>query len=186
MECHYHPGVPGVAECGICHVFICRPCMDLNKRPGPVRCSDCLLDGVSSEIGKIVGRLTAAIVVAVVVLVVAEVVFGVLFSTLATDILGVLVAYVAGSMVLSFPLGPFLAPWVLVDRLSRLEELRDAEAHIMAVRDGGGIVEPEPPPPGQELQPVAHPRPPAPTKPRPTPKVSPRHRGGARRSPWRP
>ncbi|HEX6508411.1 MAG TPA: hypothetical protein VF221_12325 [Chloroflexota bacterium] len=138
-----------------------------------------------NDISDITGRLTAAIVVATIVLIVFEFTLAIFVSTLAADIVGVLLAYVAGALVLSFPLGPLFAPWFVVEKLTKLERRREEEAVIIAIREGKPLPQPEYPPEGPLAgEPVpagysAGPTPPA--QPRATPRLGPRRRFGHRR-----
>jgi hypothetical protein len=170
MECHHHAGTPAAAQCANCHVFMCRPCVGLNQRPAPAQCSDCLLDGIKKDSGRIVGRLIRAIVVAAVVLVVAEVASTATPVPLAAAILGVIVAYLLGSLALRFPWGPIIAPWILVTELQHLDELRDQRTRVLGVREAPEALEPVVPPEDEQ-----------PPGPRSTPKLGPRTRSRHRR-----
>lgn len=132
MECHWHPGMPGVGYCTDCRVFVCRVCATLSGNP--IRCTDCQLKFVRGQIIKVRRSLWRGLGGALVALLVGEWAFNQLSPGLGAILAGIAAAYVIGSLFLGGLAGPFVAPWLIVKDFRRLRAFRQRESLIFAVQ----------------------------------------------------
>lgn len=140
MECHWHPGRPVVGYCQDCHVFVCKTCADLGRVPGPtslrhpVRCTDCQLLYVRSQIFKLRRRMQRALGMAIFTLIVTEVIFNWVAFGGGAILGGLIAAYIVGAIFLGGLAGIFTAPWLVIKDFRILDMLRRREATILRVQ----------------------------------------------------
>jgi hypothetical protein len=132
MECHWHPGMPGVGYCADCHVFVCRVCAGLAG--SPVRCTDCQLVYVRRQHEKLRRRMWRALGGGLLALVVGLWGFTRIAPGGGAVIAAVVFGWVVGGFLLGGLGGPFTLPWLIVKDLRRLRYLRNREALILSVQ----------------------------------------------------